>query len=127
MKRALCLPLRQVIVEIRKNPLNHNAFVFGSMARGQDNPKDLDLMILLPLHISPNQANHPNAHALFHLLTIARQQWYGYLDPFIWDGKRLWTRNAEATAYERSRLPYSVIQNDLLSFSQLFTLYDIEE
>ena len=124
-KRSLAVPLRQVILTIQKNPLSHNTFVFGSMGRGQNTPRDVDLLIPLPIHVSPNQTNHPNAPALLHLLAIARE-WYGYLDPFVWDGRRLWVRNAEATAYERARLSYPEVQNDLILFSQLFTLYDIE-
>jgi hypothetical protein len=97
--------------------------VFGSMARRQADPLDLDLLILDSTGMSPNRMDHPSARALAHLLAVARQ-WYGFLDPFVWDGHHLWVRNAEATAYVPARLSYSSVEKDLVPFVHLLPVYE---
>jgi hypothetical protein len=116
-------PLRQVILAVRQNPLSRCAQVFGSMARAHPSPKGLDLLVSLPGVRHPNVGNAADYPALYDLLTIARR-WYGYLDPFVWNGRSLWVRNADATSYERARIVYREVV--LVPFARLFALYQLE-
>jgi hypothetical protein len=100
------LELRCVLLSVSQSPLVSHALVFGSLARGAPNPRDLDLLVTLPDLRSPNSYSSPYFHALYDLLAIAAR-WNGFFDPFIWNTRRLWTRNATSTHYITAKLrPY---------------------
>jgi len=96
-------PLVQVLLAVRKSPILHTCWVFGSMARKVPRPVDLDLLVILPEGGVPDLKGVPHFHALANFLDIGRR-WYGYFDPFVWDRRQLWVRDADSAYYIPSRL-----------------------
>lgn len=100
---ALPAALVAVVRAVARNPLATSSKVFGSMARFERAPKDLDLLVILPGLRSPNDGGAPHFNALYQLLSIS-SRWPGWLDPFVWNGKRLWCRDDGSNYYISSRL-----------------------
>jgi hypothetical protein len=95
--------LVQVLLAVRESPLSPCCLVFGSMARGEPVPGDLDLLVILPGLRSPNVGTASSYRPLCQLLAIVAH-WPGCFDPFVWNGRWLWVRDDTSTRYVASLL-----------------------
>lgn len=79
--------------------------VFGSLARGEKEPQDIDT--ILCFSDSDAFRRHPASTELLGLAT----RFYGYYDPFVRIGRRLITRSDEGNSWIRARRAREIWRN----------------
>ena len=98
-----------LIAEVRQMPAAGSVVVFGSVARRDKPPVDLDLVLDARDCGSWQEACEKYQSTIAELLALARRH-YGYLDPFVWTQAGLVVRNAEATGWQRANHQKTLVQ-----------------
>lgn len=91
--------IRQLILSLLELDLADKLIVFGSVAAGSDDPKDLDVVFDARECEYQIDAIKKHGDALRQLISLSRRH-YGYLDPFILTQKHLYVRNDHATGWQ---------------------------
>lgn len=93
--------------------------IFGSVARGEADPKDLDVVLIIP---ERRAAFKPHEHPLAVTLLRLSRQHYGWLDPFLRLEDTLLVRDDRATGWIRAQNAVALLRamdQDSVSFADV--------
>lgn len=96
----LCPTIKRLLLEISKLPSAGRIVVFGSVAKQSDNPRDIDVALILNEFNDFQKSMRIDEHkgTAIGLLKLASQN-YGWLDPFIVTEPMLTVRNDRANGW----------------------------
>lgn len=89
-----------ILHELERCPGTDALRIFGSVARGDADPKDLDVVLSIPERRGAFKAHE---HALANTLLRFARQHYGWLDPFLRLDDALLVRDDRATGWIRAK------------------------
>lgn len=92
--------------------------VFGSIGRGDPNPKDVDIMV----DFRDSKEMHPKRIPGINAFLRLAQKYYGWVDPFVKVGRTLYTRNETATDWTYARNAADIWKNSQHEGQRLDTL-----
>jgi hypothetical protein len=92
--------IEAVLKKLAAHPDSSNLVVFGSLARGSADPKDVDVALVSDEPLAAVARRHPEL--MWDLVAIAHR-FYGYLDTFVVASDTMLVRSDDATQWQSAQ------------------------